>query len=106
MDRGADGLPHRVWVSARSGAGMDLLMEAIGEHLHREHVRRLVRLGPVDGRLRARLFEAGRVLDDRVTEEGGWELEVEFPRADYERLLRQERGLERRMLEPELATPA
>jgi len=106
VDRGEDGLPWRVWVSARSGAGMELLLEAIGEHLHREHVRRLVRLGPVDGRLRARLFEAGRVLEDRVTEEGGWELEVEFPRADYERLLRQERGLERLMREPALAVPA
>ena len=106
MERAEDGLVRRVWVSARSGAGMELLLEAIGEHLHREHVRRLVRLGPADGRLRARLFEAGRVLDDRVTEQGGWEVEVEFPRADYERLLRQERGLERLMVEAELATPA
>jgi GTP-binding protein HflX len=106
VDRGEDGLPWRVWVSSRSGAGMELLLEAIGEHLHREHVTRLVRLGPADGRLRARLFEAGRVLEDRVTDTGGWELEVELPRADYERLLRQERGLERLMEEPELATPA
>ncbi len=106
VDRGENGLAWRVWVSSRSGAGMDMLVEAIGEHLHREHVRRLVRLGPVDGRLRARLFEAGRVLDDRATEEGGWELEVEFPRADYERLLRQESELEQRVVESELATPA
>jgi GTP-binding protein HflX len=97
VERGVDGLAHRVWVSARTGKGMDLLLEAIGEHLHHEHVRRLVRLSPADGRLRARLFETGRVLEDRTTEEGGWELEVELPREDFERLLRQERDLERRL---------
>lgn len=97
VERGADGLAHRVWVSAHTGEGMDLLLEAIGEHLHQEYVRCLVRLGPIDGRLRARLFEAGRVLEDRATAEGGWELEVELPREDFERLLRQETDLERRL---------
>ena len=77
---------------------MELLLEAIGEHLHHEHVRRRILLTPADGRLRARLFEAGRVLNDRPTDSGGWELEVEFPRADYERLLRQEGELERRVV--------
>jgi GTP-binding protein HflX len=98
LERGEHGLPARVWVSAHSGAGMDLLLEAIGEHLHHEHVRRRIRLNPADGRLRARLFEAGRVLNDRPTDSGGWELEVEFPRADYERLLRQEGELEQRFV--------
>jgi GTP-binding protein HflX len=100
LERGEDGLPSRVWVSAHSGAGMDLLLEAVGEHLHHEHVRRRIRLTAADGRLRARLFEAGRVIEDRPVESGGWELEVEFPRADYERLLRQEQELEQRIVSP------
>jgi GTP-binding protein HflX len=96
VERGEDGLPRRVWVSARNGDGMDLLLEAVGEHLHREHVRRRLRLGPADGRLRARLFQTGHVVRDRNREDGGWELEVELPREDYERLLRQEEELARR----------
>jgi len=98
IERGEDGLPLRVWVSAHSGAGMDLLLQAVGEHLHHEHVRRRIHLGAADGRLRARLFEAGRVLRDRPMDSGGWELEVELPRADYERLLRQEGELEQRIV--------
>lgn len=92
-----NGLPRRVWVSAQSGAGMELLLEAVGQHLHREHVRRLVRLTPRDGRLRARLFSVGRVLEDQAMDDGGWQLEVEFPREDYDRLLRQEKELEQRL---------
>jgi GTP-binding protein HflX len=98
VERGENGLITRVWVSAQTGAGMDLLLEALSEHLHDEPVRRMLRLSPLDGRLRARLFEAGRVLDDRVTDEGGWEIEVEFPRENFERLLRQETDLEQRMV--------
>jgi GTP-binding protein HflX len=103
IERGEDGLARRVWLSARTGAGLELLMQAIGECLYRELVRRTVRLGPGDGRLRARLFAAGRVLGDRVTDEGGWEIDVEFPRADFDRLLRQEADLEQRMVGAVLA---
>jgi GTP-binding protein HflX len=93
MELGEDGLPRRVWVSAHSGAGMDLLLEAVGAHLHHEHVRRALHLGAGEGRLRARLYAAGHVLQDHGAEDGGWDLEVELPRADYDRLLRQEAGL-------------
>jgi GTP-binding protein HflX len=104
IERGEDGRVRRVWVSARTGLGMGLLREAIGEHLHHEYVRRRLRLSPRDGRLRARLFQAGRVMEDHCTDDGGWVLEVEFPRPDYERLLRQEVDLERRVLGDELAS--
>jgi GTP-binding protein HflX len=48
-----------------------------------------MRLGPSDGRLRARLFDLGRVLSERTTDEGGWTVEVELSRRSYERLRRQ-----------------
>jgi hypothetical protein len=51
----------------------------------------------MSGRLRARLFQAARVFEDRATAAGGWELMVELPRQDYERLLRQEPGLRQRL---------
>ncbi len=98
LERGEDGLVRRVWLSAASGAGVDLLLQALEEFFHQERVHRVLQLGPGDGRLRARLFEAGRVIAERPTDEGGWELEVELPRHRFERLLRQEAGLEQRLI--------
>ena len=97
VERSEDGLIRRVWVSARSGEGMDLLRDALADFFHQERVRRVVRLDPSEGRLRARLFEAGRVLRETSTEEGGWEMEVELPRLEFDRLVHREQGLSRRL---------
>jgi len=98
VERGDDGLVRRIWLSAATGEGVDLLLDALAEFFHQEHVHKVVQLAPGDGRLRARLFELGQVLSEQVTEEGGWELEVELPRKSYDRLLQQESGLEERLI--------
>jgi len=88
-ERGEDGLVRRVWLSAASGEGMELLMDAVDGFFRQDHVQRVVRLGPTDGRLRARIFEAGRVISERATDEGGWTMKIELSRRSYERLKRQ-----------------
>jgi GTP-binding protein HflX len=98
LERGEDGTVRRVWLSAKEGAGVDLLLMALAEHFHQEHVHRVVRLGPEDGRLRARLFQSAKVLSEQPTEQGGWEMELEMPRRAYERLCRQEASLEKRLI--------
>jgi len=98
VERGDDGLVKRIWLSAVTGEGMELLLDALAEFFHQEHVHKVVQLAPGDGRLRARLFELGQVLSEQATEEGGWELEVELPRKSYDRLLQQESGLEERLI--------
>lgn len=77
-------------------SGMELLIQALAEFYHQEHVHKLLQLKPVDGRLRARLFELGGVVSEAVTDAGGWDMEIELPRVTYERLLQQETSLERR----------
>jgi GTP-binding protein HflX len=89
VERGEDGRVRRVWLSAHTGEGLDLLYDAVDDFFRRERVCRTVRLGPSDGQLRARLFDLGRVVRERTTDEGGWTLEVELPRRSYERLLSQ-----------------
>jgi GTP-binding protein HflX len=97
VERGEDGIVRRVWLSAHGGQGLDLLYNAVDEFFRQERVHRVMRLGPSDGRLRARLFDLGRVLSERTTDEGGWTVEVELSRRSYERLRRQgvlgDRGL-------------
>ncbi|MCC5856989.1 MAG: GTPase HflX [Ectothiorhodospiraceae bacterium] len=84
---------EEVWLSAETGAGLSLLVEAIQETLGAERVQGVVRLHPRQGRLRARLFEIGQVLGEHYDDEGGLQLEVRLRRADLDRLHERE-GLE------------
>lgn len=92
IDRGDDGRPLRVWVSAVSGAGLDLLRQAITEYLQWQDahdrgeeiswgdvtVRRRYHLllAPTAGRIRTELFKAGVIEKEEHTEQGGWLLDV------------------------------
>ena len=68
----------RVWLSAQRGDGLDLLRQVISSRFERERVHAWVRLPPVAGRLRARLFEAGAVVNENA-DESGWALELDLP---------------------------
>ncbi len=98
VERREDGLVRRVWISARDGAGVDLLMAAIAEFFHQGYVHHRIHLRPEDGRLRSRLYQVAKVLSEDTMEHGGWEIEVELPRHEYERLLSIEHGLEDRLI--------
>lgn len=78
VERDRDGRVTRVWVSAMSGEGMDLLLQAIGAHFQSQIVRSIVRLPSDAGKVRAELFDLGTVLDERIDGEGNWELELEI----------------------------
>ncbi len=79
MDRDEEGVPQRVWLSARNGTGLDLLRQALEERLASGLVRARVHLLPHEGGTRAKLFALGRVIRDEVAPDGGWNMEVELP---------------------------
>lgn len=87
----AEGRVRRVWLSAQTGAGTELLIEAIGRFLGPELVHRHIVLRPEDGRARAKFFAAGAVLAERTLDNGAIELEVSMPRHAFETLCRSER---------------
>jgi GTP-binding protein HflX len=87
LDRDAEGRPQRVWVSAKTGAGLALLREAVAELTGGEMVHEWLALGPAEGRLRARLYEKGAVLGEEVGEDGSLSLEVRLPRRELEQLV-------------------
>ncbi|MCK7592613.1 ribosome rescue GTPase HflX [Pseudomarimonas salicorniae] len=84
-DRDEEGQVDRVWLSAMQGEGLDLLRGAIGERFAEQRIHRWVRLSPLAGRLRARLFAAGAVRAERSDDEG-WQLELDLPRRLAEQL--------------------
>ncbi|WP_290633894.1 ribosome rescue GTPase HflX, partial [Aquisalimonas sp.] len=79
-----------VWVSAQDGRGMDLLLTAIADAVAAERVQGRLTLSPDQGRLRARLFDLGRVLEEVWTDDGELLLDVDIRRRDLERLYEKE----------------
>jgi GTP-binding protein HflX len=88
FERDADGEVREVWLSAKTGDGIELLLQGLDEFFRRDEVRRVLRFTPGEGRLRAAFFEAGKVLRDTPLETGGWELEVELPRRSFDQLVK------------------
>lgn len=92
LDRDADGKPQRVWLSARTGEGLDMLYEALAEfslaHSARQGreldpmvARRCaapsrINLPPEAGRLRALLYAHHLVRAESVAEDGIWTLDL------------------------------
>ncbi len=87
IDRNEEGIPVRVWVSAITGEGMDLLFDAVVERLAEDVVHHFVLLGPADGKLRALLHEAGSVLSEEYRESGDTVVEVRLQNRDWMQLL-------------------
>ncbi len=88
VEVGADGRVDRVWLSAATGHGMDLLLGALSDRLGEEFAHETITLPPDAGRLRARLYESGHVVREQPLEGGGWLLEFELSRPEFERLRR------------------
>lgn len=86
-ERNEEGVPDRVWVSAVSGQGMNELFDAVVERLAEDVVHHFVRLGPVDGKLRALLHDAGSVIDETHRDNGDSVLEVRLQQRDWLQLL-------------------
>ncbi len=98
LERDEQGRVCRVWLSANTGAGIDLLLVGLGEFFSRERVHRKVRLTPHDGRLRALLYERGRIIDEENADDGGSRVTFELARRDFEQLLKREPALERQLV--------
>ncbi len=88
----ARGRSGRVGLSARTGEGVDRLRAEMARALSGALVRRTVRLGPGEGRLRSMLYGRGCVETERADRAGGSRLDVRMPRAEYERLFRPSGG--------------
>ena len=88
-----------VWLSAATGEGIPMLLDAIGDRLCRKTLHRLIHLQPSQGRQRAKLFELGAVLNEDIGDDGSWILELKMSERDLMRFMKQEK------LAPELLEP-
>jgi GTP-binding protein HflX len=89
VDRDEHGKPWRVWVSARTGEGMDDVFQAIADLLGEDLIEIVLPLAPHQGKLRARLYQEGAVQQETVDENGHMHLSLRLPKADFLRLLKE-----------------
>jgi GTP-binding protein HflX len=87
-----------VWLSAVTGEGIPLLLDAVARRLSRKKIHGTVRLEAGQGRQRAILFDLGAVLQETPADDGGWMLELEMEERDFRRFLKRE-GLPPEILE-------
>ncbi len=90
IERNGEGAIVRVWVSAKTGQGLELLVHAITEVFARETVHGLLDLPPQAGRVRAKLFEVGAVLQEKIDDFGICRVEFSMSRQLFEEITRQE----------------
>ncbi|MCB1679406.1 MAG: GTPase HflX [Halioglobus sp.] len=88
IDRNAHGLPERVWLSAATGEGVELLLQAVAELVGQDMVSQELCLEPDQGGLRAALYRLGAVETEDYSDDGVAHLSVRLPRADWNRLMK------------------
>lgn len=66
----------KVWISAASGLGLDLLKEAIAAQLHGSVLIEEVVVKGTQAKLRAQLYQLGSVLAESINDDGDWLLKI------------------------------
>lgn len=80
----------KVWISAATNLGLDLLKEAISTQLHGAVLIENVVLEATQAKLRAQLYELGSVLSESHNEKGDWLLKIRITQAQKQRLFASE----------------
>ncbi len=89
IERDEEGQPARVFVSAQSGAGLDLLRTAIAARLYPDLIEDDLLLPPSAAKLRAQLFALHAVRSETTETDGTSRLKVRLPYSRLERLCRE-----------------
>ncbi len=89
IDYDKDGKPSRVWLSAATGVGIELLQQALIDIISKDIICHEIQLKPEQGQLRAKFYELGRVEHESVDELGNIHITVYLPRYEFLRLASQ-----------------
>jgi GTP-binding protein HflX len=84
---GADGIASQAWVSAATGAGLDILRDALTHAVRPNQVRRTVHLDLPAAAIRSDLYRRNAVRAERQCDDGSWELTIELDLTEVAKLL-------------------
>lgn len=79
IDRDDDGNPVRVWISAETGAGVELLYQVLAELFAADKLfKKRCYLQPDQGKVRAELFTCAKIINEHIDDTGVSELVIEI----------------------------
>ncbi len=99
IERNDQGRAIRVWLSAQTGAGLPLLLQALDEHLASEQFCATLTLKPEQARLRARLFALHAINNEQFNDDGSQRIMIRLANKDWQRLLAAEQLTAEELLE-------
>lgn len=88
IDVDDQGQPEAVWLSAKTGAGVELLHEALQARLGKNMVVRQVTLSPQQASLRAALFAVDAIKAEQIDEQGNSLLSIRLAEKDFFQILK------------------
>ncbi len=78
VDRDDAGNPVRIWLSAETGAGIDLLYQVLAELFSNTKVKKRCFLQADQGNIRAKLFTCAKIIDEHIDDFGVTEVVIEI----------------------------
>ncbi len=86
IDRDENGLPIRVWLSARANQGVELLYKALAERLGVQIVQHTLRIPPSEGKLRGEFYQLNCITKESYDDQGNCILAVKLPEREWNRI--------------------
>lgn len=86
IDFDESGVPIRVWLSAKTGEGLELLQQALSDFLLQEKVNGWIVLQPQQGNIRAALYAIGAVCEEETNTNGDNLLKILLAKQDFARI--------------------
>jgi GTP-binding protein HflX len=83
-------IPARVFVSAQSGQGLDLLLNYLADYFAEQTFTGTLILAPQYARLRARLYAEQAIVEETISETGSFTLTVKLEQQRLEQFLREQ----------------
>jgi len=88
-ERDSQGGIQRLWISAETGEGLPVLLEALTECLDNDMIQGWLSLAAEQARIRACLYEAQAIIEEKLADTGGWQLHIKLPRSKWAKLCHQ-----------------
>ncbi len=90
IDFDDSGKPVRVWLSAQTGAGVELLFEALTTLLSGQIRSLQLAIPPSDGKLRALFYQLDCIENESYAENGDCIVDIRLNNIDWQRLIKQQ----------------
>lgn len=98
VDRNTEGLPERVWISAREQSGIELMMDAVAAYFRGRFITVRLVLDVQAGKRRSQLYTLGTILAEGFDEAGNSVFEMSLTEMESEQVQKWDEILEYRVL--------